>query len=166
MRRSSGCSALRHDQFWTVRNQLALEGTKRGSALHDDISTRDCLSRSRSRGRGLVTWSAGRNQSRFLRRCEGVIRLNCCGHCNDRSPLPATVDDHRGQRSLLHRQGSQRPRGRVRLLRAEPGRGSAAKLLTKDEAQRIAANIVKLPELLRQQRRPLVMHLFRYICSS
>jgi hypothetical protein len=64
--------------------------------------------------------------------------------CVDGTPLPAAVVS-RGIGRLLCRQRPRRGNSsRMCLFREdEPGRQSVAKLLSKDEARRIAANIAK-----------------------
>jgi hypothetical protein len=64
------------------------------------------------------------------------------------SPLPAALIAEVTPNCFIVRDANGQALSYV-YYENEPGRRSAAKLLSKDEARRIAANIAKLPELRR-----------------
>ena len=64
-----------------------------------------------------------------------------------RFPPPWTLDEQHACFIVRNNDGQA-----LLYFEEEPGRRSAANLLTKDEARRMASNFAKLPELLRGKK--------------
>ena len=70
-------------------------------------------------------------------------------NCGRTTPLPPWSVEEYNNACFIVRDNNGQQLAYV-YFEDEPGRRSAAKFLTKDEARRIAAHIAKLPELIRK----------------
>jgi hypothetical protein len=85
--------------------------------------------------------SAGRRaESLDTNRANHISREGC-------RALPSAMGHRRAQSKLLHRADNNGRALSYVYYETEPGRRTAANLLTRDEARRIAVNIARLPEL-------------------
>jgi hypothetical protein len=73
---------------------------------------------------------------------------------SDAPPLPAAVGHRGAHKTCFIVKDMNGQRLAYVYYENEPGRRTAANLLMRDEARRIAANIAKLPELLNARAKP------------
>jgi endo-1,4-beta-D-glucanase Y len=86
------------------------------------------------------------NRPRIVPAANTTCRANLASMPSRRFPAPWAFEDHNDACFIVKDKNGYAVA--YVYYEEEPGRRSAANLMTKDEARRIAANIAKLPDLL------------------